>query len=290
MDDYTSRLPPVTLEVPASKESNQVGLQQNQASTSPPQPVTEIQPSSTGVLETTANPSNFNNAEPPLPPSSILSPRPSPIPPAETHLEVPRFTQSPVSFAHDRDANSGGSRSTEQDLPPVPEKIVPLGDNHPDPRAAPLSTRRLSRPLSEDVDTRRLTRSSFNTQSAPRIKTAGERLEPTLVSARVAQEKYTAKAKVTGFLLNAAIGLQVLLGGISTLVASYLARTRGSNEPELSIARVKDLDHFIRECEAFQMDHGHKSDSDLDARIDDLRRKFEDLLGNGNGERKLSSV
>jgi len=50
--------------------------------------------------------------------------------------------------------------------------------------------------------------------------------------------------------------LCILLGGLSTIVASYLARARGSNEPELSITRVNDLEQFIRECRAFQMDFG----------------------------------
>ena len=34
------------------------------------------------------------------------------------------------------------------------------------------------------------------------------------------------------------------LGGLATLVASYMARARGSGEPELSITRVKDLEQF----------------------------------------------
>jgi hypothetical protein len=72
-------------------------------------------------------------------------------------------------------------------------------------------------------------------------------------------------------------------GGFSTIVASYLARARGSNEPELSIARVKDLEQFLRECEAFHMDHGHKVSHDQDDKIDGFRRRFEELLGNANG-------
>jgi hypothetical protein len=76
------------------------------------------------------------------------------------------------------------------------------------------------------------------------------------------------------------------LGGLSTMVASYLARARGSNEPELSITRVKDLDHFLRDCDAFKMDHGHEygaPDSRLDERLNELRRRFEELLGNADG-------
>jgi hypothetical protein len=75
-------------------------------------------------------------------------------------------------------------------------------------------------------------------------------------------------------------------GGLSTIVASYLARARGSNEPELSITRVKDLDQFLRDCFAFKMDHGYEygtPENGLNDRLDNLRRRFEELLGNGDG-------
>ncbi|KAJ8519200.1 hypothetical protein ONZ45_g3826 [Pleurotus djamor] len=147
----------------------------------------------------------------------------------------------------------------------------------------------------------------------PRPKTLGERLAPTRAHAKLECEKYMLRAKMTGFALNAAIGMQVLLGalvtavsaatvgrqtsiatsvlgGMATLVASYLARARGSNEPELSITRVKDLEHFQRECDAFIMDHGHKTEEEgpLADRLSGLRSRFEDLLGNASGERKLA--
>jgi hypothetical protein len=70
------------------------------------------------------------------------------------------------------------------------------------------------------------------------------------------------------------------------MVASYMARARGSGEPELSITRVKDLEQLLRECRAFQMDHAHEHstpENDLGARLEDLRRRFEELLGNANG-------
>lgn len=74
-----------------------------------------------------------------------------------------------------------------------------------------------------------------------------------------------------------------LTGGLSTIVASYLARTRGSNEPELSIIRVKDLDQFIRECQAFILDSGHLDGHEHDEKVIAFRGRFEELLGNGNG-------
>lgn len=70
---------------------------------------------------------------------------------------------------------------------------------------------------------------------------------------------------------------------MATLVASYLARSRGSNEPELSITRVKDLEQFIRECQAFQMDNGHVIGDEFDDKLAEKRRRFEELLGNANG-------
>lgn len=76
------------------------------------------------------------------------------------------------------------------------------------------------------------------------------------------------------------------LGGLATLVASYMARARGSGEPELSITRVKDLEQFLRECKAFQMDHAHEygtPENRLSERLEDLRQRFEELLGNANG-------
>jgi len=72
-------------------------------------------------------------------------------------------------------------------------------------------------------------------------------------------------------------------GAIATLVASYLARARGSNEPELSITRRTDLDQFIRDCQAFRMDNGHALGHKYDDAIIGFRRKFEELLGNPIG-------
>jgi len=152
-------------------------------------------------------------------------------------------------------------------------------------------------------------------KKAGRGLTVGERLQPTLDIAIIEKDKCASKAKWSGIALNAAIGLQVLfgslttglsalsvaggvsaakattaIGALSTLIASYLARARGSNEPELSIARTKDLEQFIRECRTFQMDHGHKVGNDLDKDLVSFRSRYEELLGNGNEERKLSPV
>jgi hypothetical protein len=73
-----------------------------------------------------------------------------------------------------------------------------------------------------------------------------------------------------------------LKGGFSTVVASYLARARGSGEPELSNARVKDLDQFLRECQSFKLDHGHVLGNQFDAELTRYRQRFEQLLGSVN--------
>jgi len=136
-----------------------------------------------------------------------------------------------------------------------------------------------------------------------RPKTFGERLQPTLDTAIAERDRYAYKARMTGYLLNVAIGMQLLLGalttglsavtsgrqtsitvsifgGLSTLVASYLARSRSSGEPERSRARAKDLGQFVRECEAFKMDFGNKTGNEHDPQLEDLRQRLEDLLGN----------
>ncbi|KIK41349.1 hypothetical protein CY34DRAFT_85616, partial [Suillus luteus UH-Slu-Lm8-n1] len=74
-------------------------------------------------------------------------------------------------------------------------------------------------------------------------------------------------------------------GGASTLVASYLARKRGSNEPHTSKTLVKDLEQFLRDCYAFEMDHGEEYGTPgdrLNARLKHLRRRFEEILGNAD--------
>jgi hypothetical protein len=70
-------------------------------------------------------------------------------------------------------------------------------------------------------------------------------------------------------------------GGLTTIVASYLAKTRNSDEPELSRTRVKDLDKFIRTSTSFLLDFGHSDDPIHDKTVEGMRNEFEELLGNG---------
>ena len=67
------------------------------------------------------------------------------------------------------------------------------------------------------------------------------------------------------------------------MCASYLVCMRGSNKPKLSITRTKDLVQFMRECDAFQLDRGHVTGNEEDAKPEELQKRFEDLLGNVRG-------
>ena len=68
---------------------------------------------------------------------------------------------------------------------------------------------------------------------------------------------------------------------MTTIIASYLAKTRSSDEPDLSKARVKELDRFIRATTAFMLDYGHTDDPKNDDKVAKMRSEFEELLGNG---------
>ncbi|OAX44599.1 hypothetical protein K503DRAFT_705760 [Rhizopogon vinicolor AM-OR11-026] len=150
--------------------------------------------------------------------------------------------------------------------------------------------------------------SGLDIEGRPLRRKIRERIAPAMISAKEEKDKYAIRVMRTRYALNAAIGLQVLtgalttaisaatsgkqtsiavsaLGGLTTLVASYLAFARGSGEPELSNARIKDLEHFLRDCEMFTFDHGEEygtSGNQLDEQIESLRRRFELLLGNND--------
>ncbi|KAI0366488.1 hypothetical protein BV20DRAFT_913503, partial [Pilatotrama ljubarskyi] len=137
-------------------------------------------------------------------------------------------------------------------------------------------------------------------------KTVEERLQPTLDAAQAERDEAALKAKAHAWALNCAIGAQVVLGalttgvaaattgrqtsiatsvlgGMSTLAASYLAKARGSGEPEHSAIRVRDLEGFIRDAKAFVLDKGYVVGSEYDAKIERYRRRFEEIMGNGSG-------
>lgn len=110
-------------------------------------------------------------------------------------------------------------------------------------------------------------------------------------------------AKATGWALNVAIAAQVILGalttgvaaattgrqtsiatsilgGLSTLAASYLAKARGSGEPETSITKCNALEQFVRDCEAFLLDYGWHDGRVMELHIGRYRKRFEEIQGN----------
>lgn len=134
-----------------------------------------------------------------------------------------------------------------------------------------------------------------------RENTVYDRLEPTLVIARVEQKKFESKAKQYGMALNVAIGLQVavgalttgvaaattgrstsigvsILGGLSTMLASFLAKARGSGEPDFSNLRARELDTFIREADAWILDHRYNVGSEYDETINMFRARYERII------------
>ncbi|PBK98546.1 hypothetical protein ARMGADRAFT_580335 [Armillaria gallica] len=133
------------------------------------------------------------------------------------------------------------------------------------------------------------------------MKTAAERLRPTIVLAEEARKMYAERAMMNGYAMNVAIGIQLLagslttaisalvtgreitivlpiLGAISTITAAFLTKARGSNEPEQSLMVARDLEQFIRECKAFLVDFA-SSDEDAEKReVQRLRNRFEEIL------------
>jgi len=150
-----------------------------------------------------------------------------------------------------------------------------------------------------------------------------KRVAPTLMLAHKEHAKCKWTSSSTAFYMNVAIGLQIILGalttgisaatsgkasslatatfgGVLTLLASYLARVRGSGEPERSKARAKDFGNLIRDIDSAIIDRGwmvnkrkngepvneHEKD-DIDAEIENFRLRFENLmLNNESAERK----
>jgi len=50
--------------------------------------------------------------------------------------------------------------------------------------------------------------------------------------------------------------LMCFAGAFSTIIGSFLARMRGSAEPDLSKSRAKGFDKFVRTLEAYIVDFG----------------------------------
>ena len=131
------------------------------------------------------------------------------------------------SFLERPDEGGGERRWSRVDtpLPPVPPHAH-LDDvsteEHPDPRRRPLSVHRKSRSRRRQSGIDWIVPMSVagtvggRAPTPSREKTVGERLDPTLTTAVREKEKYALNARMTGYTLNAAIGMQVLLGSLTT--------------------------------------------------------------------------
>jgi hypothetical protein len=81
----------------------------------------------------------------------------------------------------------------------------------------------------------------------------------------------------TGIMTHMQISISIaVLGSLATLVASYLARTRGSSEPETSLLREQTLNNFIRRLRSFVLDTGLEDGHDHV--VENFRNELERLL------------
>ena len=84
-------------------------------------------------------------------------------------------------------------------------------------------------------------------------------------------------ALTSGIMTHTQIGISVaVLGSLATLVASYLARTRGTGEPETSLLREQALNNFIRRLRSFILDAGLQDGHDRV--VENFRNELERLL------------
>ncbi|KAK0502330.1 hypothetical protein EDD18DRAFT_687446 [Armillaria luteobubalina] len=58
------------------------------------------------------------------------------------------------------------------------------------------------------------------------VKTAAERLRPTIVLAEEARKMYAERAMMNGYAMNAAIGIQLLVGSLTTAVLVLVTRRK----------------------------------------------------------------
>ena len=79
-----------------------------------------------------------------------------------------------------------------------------------------------------------------------------------------------------------------VLGSLATLVASFLARTRGSSEPESSLLREQALDHFIRRLRSFILDSGWQNGHDRV--VENFRNELERLLNPSDPDAKKNPL
>jgi len=79
-----------------------------------------------------------------------------------------------------------------------------------------------------------------------------------------------------------------ILGAFSTIIASFLARMRGTGEPDRSKASARGFDRYVRACDAYLVDHADEPGRDPAhmERIKGFREEFEQLEGSLNAEQQ----
>ncbi|KAK2459915.1 hypothetical protein APHAL10511_008115 [Amanita phalloides] len=144
-------------------------------------------------------------------------------------------------------------------------------------------------------------------------RTVEERLLPTLENAKKQRTKYKRKAGIAKWSINITVGMQIflaslttglsairlhekqfgiattILGILSTLAGTFLARVRAGQEPEESLIRAHDLSAFIRDCEAFYLDYGHETGERYNSQVEDYRRRLDELLHGSPAETSSES-
>lgn len=157
--------------------------------------------------------------------------------PTENTPQRGRQAHSPLERPDETGGESRWSRG-DTPLPPIPPHAH-LDDaymeDHPDPRRRPLSVHRGSRSRRRQsgidwiVPMSTAGTAGGRAPTPMREKTVGERLHPTLSTAVAEKEKHAFNARVTGYTLNIAIGMQVLLGSLTTGLSVVVSgrRVRG---------------------------------------------------------------
>ncbi|GJJ08285.1 hypothetical protein Clacol_002495 [Clathrus columnatus] len=124
------------------------------------------------------------------------------------------------------------------------------------------------------------------------IGTVGRRLQHTLKTAKEEQSKYEKQASLAAWATNIAMFSQIVSnaiitglsasgggrhGALGTIVSAFLARIRGTREPERSKTHSQNLEKYIRELRAFIEDHGMSQGREHDDRIGYFRDGFNKL-------------
>ncbi|KAJ8689107.1 hypothetical protein PTI98_013164 [Pleurotus ostreatus] len=171
-------------------------------------------------------------------PNSIVAPgRPSTTGAAEAYSFTPSIPQAPLQ---DNDNLNPAINRGGEPLPTTQNVTAPverLDDDHgsrdsspghrpnqPNP-IYPRYPQRLADPGLSRVNSRRsgidwIVPVEERKELPPRPKTLGERLQKTIDHANTECEKYAVRAKLTAYALNIAIGMQVLLGALTTAVSA----------------------------------------------------------------------